>query len=123
MSNNSYLADEHVSTSFISALRAEGFNITFAQDEFGQETDDEDDLLNYGLSNNAIILTHDRDFKEKHELGRQHNGIIIYFDESFINTEMGKAIAAMKHFDETMVGGASNQLHPLKQWVPDDYDG
>ena len=66
--------DEHVSPAIAEGLRAHGVDVTTSQEAhlLGQ---DDTDQLSFAISEERVIVTHDRDFSRIHASGMEHFGI------------------------------------------------
>lgn len=78
----SLLADEHVPRVFVGVLRSNGFDVTTAQDRYGQESVDES-MLDDCAEEGRVVVTNDRDFVRLAD-ERDHAGIVLYTDWQFL---------------------------------------
>jgi len=105
----SILADEHVKRAYVSALRANGFEVlaVAAGDRAGRE--DRTHLVT-SHERDCVVLTNDDDFVR---LGQQHThgGIIYYRDQSH---RPGEVVTAIRRIDRQFDPG---QMHEHIEWL------
>ena len=81
MERLSLLVDEHVPRVFTGALRSTGFDVTTAQERYGQESVDSS-ILDDCAETVTVVLTNDRDFVRTAD-ERDHAGVVMYTDRRF----------------------------------------
>ncbi|MFO7968259.1 MAG: DUF5615 family PIN-like protein [Archaeoglobaceae archaeon] len=70
-----FLADEHIDTSAVDALKKIGIDISSVQ-ELGMRGENDENLLTYAKENETVIITRDSDFLSLHTKGKEHAGIL-----------------------------------------------
>ncbi len=112
MTKLSFLADEHVKRSYITALRQNGFEVRSVSMTESGESDDEH--LTTGQVDNLVIITNDDDFVR---LGRthSHSGVIYYSQQ---NHEPSDFVTAIRRIDHHFVPKEiENHIEWLENWL------
>lgn len=109
----SFRADEHVDRAFVTALRAEGYDVSTVGENYEPNLADEEHLADCRQSG-RIVLTNDADFVE---LGRrvEHAGIIRYSDQSL---SPGEFVRAIRRIDTHLSADEmDDHIEWLEQWL------
>lgn len=108
----SILADEHVPRVFVTALRSSGYDVTYAHERHGQETDDVA-LLADCVETGRLFVTNDRDFAD---LGEHHDhaGIVIYTDR---NRLLDRPLTAVTALDRLVSHYSPADLNGTVEWL------
>jgi len=109
MAHLSFLADEHVKRAYVTALRANGFEVVAVAE--GDETGREDQShLATSETRGLVVLTNDDDFVR---LGRdtEHAGIVYYSQQ---NHDPGQFVTAIRRIDRYF---APEELHGHIEWL------
>ena len=113
MARLAFLADEHVSRAYCSALRSNGYHVERVGSEYEPGTTDEA-VLAQGLKANLVLLTNDDDFVEL-AAGREHAGIIFY--QQYGHTP-GTFVRAIGRIDRYLsVDDFENHVEWLENWL------
>ena len=102
------VADEHVPSAVVNALRSKGYDVRRAQDEYSQG-DDDLELLENCAEDGRALLTNDRNFVT-HADEVDHLGVIIYTDQKPSPREVLRAIMRVEN-------AYSNDLENRKVWL------
>ena len=97
MERLSLLVDEHVPRVFTNALRSTGFDVTTAQERYGEESVDSSIFEDCAVEG-VVIVTNDRDFVRLAD-ERDHAGIVVYTDRRFLLDEPLAAAGAIAEID------------------------
>lgn len=97
MGRLSFVADEHVPRVFTHALGSSGFDVTTAQERYGQESVDRSILVG-STDEGRIVLTNDRDFVRIAD-DHDHAGILMYTDRRFLVDQPTAAVEAIGRID------------------------
>jgi hypothetical protein len=92
-----FLADEHVPSVFVGALRSNGFEVVIGQERYGQGTDDPD-ILDDCATAGLVVLTNDRDFVGLAE-ERDHAGVVVYTDQLSLLEDPLASVEAVERLD------------------------
>lgn len=76
MGRMKFLADEHVDSAYLSALRSNGYTVRAVGDAY-EAGDSDDRLIAAGRAENLVILTNDVDFVRLAR-NHDHSGIVKY---------------------------------------------
>ncbi len=112
MERLSLLVDEHVPRVFTGVLRSNGFDVTTAQERYGQESVDEsifEDCADEGM----VVVTNDRDFVRLAD-ERDHAGVIIYTDRRFLLDDPVDAAGAITKIDRYYT---SEEIRNVVEWL------
>lgn len=112
MDRLSLLADEHVPRVFTNVLRSNGFDVTTAQERYGQESVDASifaDCADEGM----VVVTNDRDFVHLAD-ERDHAGVIIYTDRRFLLNDPLDAAGAIAEIDRYY---SSETIRNTVEWL------
>lgn len=109
----SVLADVHVPRAFVTALRADGFDVTTAQSVVPPGTDDVA-LLGWANDHSAVRLTNGRDFARLHD-DTEHTGIIVYTSQSLDAATFRRGVRRIDRQCSTRT--MANTLCWLDEWV------
>jgi predicted nuclease of predicted toxin-antitoxin system len=109
MARLSFLADEHVKRAYVSALRANRFEVVAAAEGEHAGLDDREHLTTSD-ERGWVILTNDDDFVR---LGQRHAhaGIVYYRDQSH---RPGDVVTAIRRIDRQFV---PEQMHNHIEWL------
>lgn len=111
MGRLSFLVDEKVNFSFVSALRKNSYEVETVQETFGKGTIDEE-ILEKCREKSLVVLTNDTDFASPDE---EHGGIVIYYKQAIPPGDVVRGIRRMeKHLTEKDI---KNTVIWLEQWV------
>jgi predicted nuclease of predicted toxin-antitoxin system len=92
----SFLADEHVQRVFVTELRANGYDVAWVDEDYGQGTADPEHL-EQSQGSGRVILSNDSDFARLHE-EFDHAGCILYADQNVSVTEFIRGIKQVERF-------------------------
>ncbi|MDZ7689334.1 MAG: DUF5615 family PIN-like protein [Halobacteriales archaeon] len=106
------VADEHVQSAVINALRSKGYEVRHAPEKYGQG-DDDPELLRNCADDGRILLTNDRDFVRLAD-ETDHSGVIIYTDQEVSPREVLRAIIRI---DEAYTNNLENQTVWIQGWL------
>lgn len=106
------LVDEHVPSVFTNALRSSGFDVSTAQERFGQESVDKE-ILRGCAETGTVLVTNDRDFLPLAD-GYDHAGVVLYTDRAFLLNRPSKAVEAMRCVDRHY---RSEELRNVVEWL------
>lgn len=111
MSRLSFLADEHVPSVVVAALRSNGYRVEIAKERHVEATVDSEQLAD-AATRELILLTNDRDFVRS-EI--DHSGVVIYADPEPSPGDFVRAVDRIdRHFTrETM----RNNVEWLEDWL------
>ena len=115
MERLSLLVDEHVPRVFTGALRSTGFDVTTAQERYGQESVDSS-ILDDCAETGTVVLTNDRDFVRTAD-ERDHAGVVMYTDRRFRlddPTNPAGALVEMNRYYSK--DGMANTVEWLDNW-------
>ncbi len=106
------VADEHVPSAVINALRSSGYDVLHSPVEYA-EGDDDLELLRNCADSGRVLLTNDRDFvRLAHE--NEHAGVIIYTDQMRPPREVLKAV---RDIDDAYPDNLRNRTIWLRGWL------
>lgn len=107
------LADEHVKRAFITALRANGYDVAAVHEEYPGGLGDAE-LLDRCLDEGRIMLTNDDDFVRLART-RDHAGIVAYSDQNCSPAEIVRGITRIdRHLDDEAM---RNHVEWLENWL------
>jgi predicted nuclease of predicted toxin-antitoxin system len=106
------VADEHVPSAVINALRSKGYDVIHAPEGYAQG-DDDPELLENCTEDGRVLLTNDRDFVRLAD-EKEHSGVIIYTDQKRPPREVLKAI---RDIDDAYSGNLENRTVWLGGWL------
>lgn len=107
-----FVADEHVHSAVINALRSKGYDVVRSQDEYGEGVDDPE-LLEKTAEDDRVLLTNDRDFVGYAD-EVNHAGVIIYTDQKRPPREVLRAIIRV---EDAYSGDLQNRKIWLQGWA------
>lgn len=107
------LADEHVPSVAVTALRSEGFSVITARERFGERTVDPE-LLVATEELDRTILTNDRDFVRLHG-DVEHAGIVIYTTQSLGTDQFVRGISRIDAYMDQE--DLRNSIQWLGRWL------
>jgi len=107
-----FVADEHVPSAVINALRSKGYNVLHAPEVYAQG-DDDPELLQNCAEDGRVLLTNDRDFVRLAD-EKEHSGVIIYTDQKRPPREVLRAVIRI---DDAYSGNLKNRTVWLGGWV------
>lgn len=113
MAQLSFLADEHVKRSYVTALRANGFEVIAVSEGNAVGQEDEDHLARSNTQG-LVVLTNDDDFVR---LGREnsHAGIVYYSSQSHEPGEFVTGVRRIEHYFEPKE--MHNHIEWLENWL------
>ena len=113
---HSILLDEHVSRVFEGVLRARGYAVTQAKDEFGERTVDEE-LVDWCSQNGYLLITNNAsDFEPLHE-AYDHPGMMFYRHQDLPDADPeGLARVIDVVFEQYSHESPENQIVELDHW-------
>jgi len=106
------VADEHVPSAVINALRSKGYDVLHAPEEYAQG-DDDPKLLQNCADDERVLLTNDRDFVRLAD-ETEHSGVIIYTDQQRPPREV---LGAIIRIDDAYSGDLENRTAWLEGWT------
>lgn len=112
MGRLSLLVDEHVPRVFTGVLRSTGFDVTTAQEQYGQESVDSS-ILDGCAEGGTAVVTNDRDFVRLAG-ERDHAGVIVYTDRRFLLDDPLAAAEAIAEIDRYY---APDELRNTVEWL------
>lgn len=86
--------DEHVSPAVAEGLRRRGVDVTTTQ-EIGLRGSQDSDHLAFALSQQRVLVTHDRDFPRSHAAGVQHSGIAYCYQQKYSVGDLIRALLVL----------------------------
>jgi hypothetical protein len=96
MAEIDFLLDENVPSPLYNALVSKGYNVEYAQDRYGEGTDDYDQLLTDSGRDGFVLITNDMaDFSNPPET-ITHSGVLLYSRASLISNRTGDALDAIE---------------------------
>jgi hypothetical protein len=109
----SFRADEHVDSAFITALRAEGYDVSTVEADYERGLSDEDHLAEC-RENGRIVLTNDDDFTRL-GLDTEHAGVIRYSDQGL---SPGAFVRGIRRIDTHLSADEmTDHVEWLEQWL------
>lgn len=108
MTRLSFLADEHVKRSYVTALRGNGFEVRSATTVGAGKTDREH--LQTSRTENLTILTNDDDFVRLAQT-QSHNGIVYYGRQDH---KPGEFVTAIRRIDRYF---SPENMHDHIEWL------
>ena len=112
MERLSLLVDEHVPRVFTGALHSTGFDVTAAQDRYGQESVDSS-ILDDCAETGTVIITNDRDFVRMAD-ECDHAGVVMYTDRRFLLDDPMNAAGALVELNRYY---SEDGLHNPVEWL------
>lgn len=106
------LADEHVPNRFVTALRAEGFEVVRVKNELYESAPDAE-VLEYATDRGLVVLSEDRDFRGVETRGKDHAGVIA----CDIRAKTGDVVTAIRTVDEYADDLSGSVVNVPGQWV------
>ncbi len=107
-----FVADEHVPSAVINALRSKGYDVVHAPEQYTQG-DEDIDLLENCAEDGRVLLTNDRDFVRLAE-ETDHSGVVIYTDQQRPPREVLKAVIRV---DDAYSDDLQNRTVWLEGWL------
>lgn len=107
-----FVADEHVPSAVINALRSKGYDVLHAPTGYAQG-DDDPELLQNCADDGRVLITNDRDFVRLAD-ETEHTGVIIYTDQRRPPREVLRAVIRI---DDAFSGDLENKTVWLGGWI------
>lgn len=106
------VADEHVPTPVVNALRSSGYAVHRTQNTYGDGTTDVA-LLTACADDGRVLLTNDNDFARLHD-EVPHTGIILYNDQELPPRAVVRAVVRI---DKAYSVDLTNRIVWLEGWL------
>lgn len=106
------IADEHIPNSFITALRAEEYDIVRAKDVL-PEGENDSEIVTYADEHDRVILSEDGDFRGKEINLDEHPGVIACEPRA----SAGQVVAAIRELDAYTDDLSNGIAHIPNGWV------
>lgn len=105
------VADEHVPSPVVNALRSNGYDVCHAQEEYGQGEEDAA-LLEACADDGRVLLTNDNDFARLND-EVEHAGIVVYNDQELQPRSVVRGVVLIDDaYDEL-----DDRLEWLEGWI------